>query len=238
MKLQSKKQKNLTIAIIALAVIAVVAIVLVIIFALPNNSTNNPNTPNNPNKPGVMGSPTQIESIMVSTTPDKIEYMVGEAFNPAGASIQVLTKDRDYSYFVNYDELEFSGFDSSVANAAVVITVKYKDFTTTFNVKVKEEPINDSTSTNPNVVKVEVVMMYTTYTKDRWNSRGPSDLGAYVVLTYADGTVRGSLEETPITRGDMYDIQKVNAPGTTYITVKYIEKGETYEVTVPITITN
>ena len=237
MKLQSRKKKNLTIAIIALAVIAIVAIVSIIIFALPNNSTNNPNTPNNPNKPGAMGSPTQIESIMVSSTPDKIEYMVGEAFNPAGASIQVLTKDRDYSYFVNYDELEFSGFDSSVANA-VVVTVTYKGFTATFNVMIKEEPINDSTSTNPDVVKVEVIMMYTTYTKDRWNSRGPSDLGAYVVLTYADGTVRGSLEETPITRGDMYDIKKVDAPGTTYITVKYIEKGHTYEVTVPITITN
>jgi len=239
MKLVSKKTKaTKTVIIVVISIVVVLALVGAGYFIVNSlNSDNGGAHQNGGNgNPNVNGN--EIDYIRVSVTPSKSTYYVGEAFDPMGTKIQVVTKDTAYTYFVDYTKLEFSGFDSSIANDSVAVTVSYKGFTTTLKVKVAEISGSESSSTNPDVVNVEA-FMFTTYTKDEWNTYGPSDLDAYIVLTYADGTVFGSVEETPIKRGDMYvQDEYMNAPGITYVTITYELNGYTYEVTVPITITN
>ena len=233
MKLQSSKQKRKTIIIVAFIVaivfvIAAVATVIVIkkINETPMGDILNPDA----NEQGETG-------ILISNYP-KMSYLLGEQFDISGANIQVMTTGEARTYFVDFGDsrVTYSGYDSSKLGEQV-ITVTYKEFTTTFTVIVKELPGSESSSTNPDVVNVEA-FMFTTYTKDEWNTYGPSDLDAYIVLTYADGTVFGSVEETPIKRGDMYVHDEYMEPGITYVTITYELNGDTYEVTVPITITN
>lgn len=239
MKLVSKKTKTTkTLIIVVVSIVVVLALIGVGFLIVKSLNGNNGGTHQSGGNgdPNVNGN--EIDYIRVSVMPNKSTYYVGEAFDPTGTKIQVVTKDTAYTYFVDYTKLEFSGFDSSIANDSVAVTVTYKGFTTTLKVKVAEIPGSESSSTNPDVVNVEA-FMFTTYTKDEWNTYGPSDLDAYIVLTYADGTVFGSVEETPIKRGDMYvQDEHMNAPGITYVTITYELNGDTYEVTVPITITN
>lgn len=239
MKLQSRKKKNLTIAIIALAVIAVVAIVIGVILLLPKDNSGTPSNPNNPNNPGATGDPTAIESIMISSTSNKIEYYVGEAFDPTGASIQVLTVDRNNSYFVNYEELEFSGFDSSVANDSVVITVTYKGFTASFTVKVKEDPSTNQGNGQEGASNIEVCDFQLEYTLERWNRRSPKTYGSYVKITRPDGSVYGSPDDTPITGNNIVNYQTVDAPCDYDLIIVYVDTdGTEYTTTVTIKITN
>lgn len=222
MKLQSKKDKNKKILLIAGVALAVIVVVLLAVMLLwPKGGT-------------ITGKQdTDIISIVLSNNPAKSTYFVGETFDPTGARIQVLTHNSDYTHFVDYTELTFSGFDSSVANDAVTVTVSYKGFTTTFNVKVVEMPTDD-----PVITKVEVVDFKSTYTLSQWNENGPSTYKAYVVFTYSDGTTYGSLEETPVKRSYLSGYKKLSAPGTTELTIKYDKDGIKAETTVTVTITN
>lgn len=221
MKLQSKKDKNKKILLIAGVALAVIVVVLLAVMLLWPNGT-------------ITGKQdTDITNIVLSNKPAKSTYFVGETFDPTGARIQVLTHNSDYTHFVDYTELTFSGFDSSVANDAVTITVSYKGFTTTFNVKVVEMPADD-----PIITKVEVIDFQSTYTLENWNTYGPSTYKAYVVFTYSDGSTYGSLEETPLKRSYLSGYQKLSAPGTTELTIKYDNGGIKAETTVTVTITN
>lgn len=222
MKLQSKKDKNKKILLIAGIAVAVIVVILLALFLLAPEGE-------------ILGSKqdTDIVRIVVSNSPAKSTYFVGETFDPTGTRIQAITHNSDYTHFVDYSELTFSGFDSSVANDEVTITVSYKGFTTTFNVKVVELPADD-----PVITKVEVVDFQSTYTLDNWNTYGPSAYKAYVVFTYSDGSTYGSLEETPVKRNYLSGYQKLSAPGTTELTIKYDKDGIKAETTVTITITN
>lgn len=222
MKLQNKKDKNKKILLLVASAIILIAVIVTGVILL---------TPNGELQGGKKD--TDIISIVVSNHPDKSNYFVGETFDPTGMRIQVLTHNSDYTHFVDYTELTFSGFDSSVANDAVTVTVSYKGFTTTFNVKVVEMPTDD-----PVITKVEVVDFKSTYTLSQWNENGPSTYKAYVVFTYSDGTTYGSLEETPVKRSYLSGYKKLSAPGTTELTIKYDKDGIKAETTVTVTITN
>lgn len=180
--------------------------------------------------------PLMIYGIQIANNPNKMEYQVGEKFDPTGTKIQVVMNKQEETFFVDYDQLEFSGFDSSVANNAVVVTVKYKEHSTTFTVKVKEK--QTVVNPNPGSANFEVCDMVLTYSLSRWNSRGPSTYGAYAKITKPDGTTYGSITETPLSNDMIYGYDKVDAPGQYELTIVFVEKdGTEHSATVVVTIT-
>ena len=171
-----------------------------------------------------------IHQIIMSSYPDKTVYNVGETFNPVGAKIQVITKGQIETYFVDYNELTFEGFDSSEAKDAVTITVSYKGFKTSFNVKIKEVE-----TTAPVLERIEVYNFQTEYEFNAWNEGGPDTAGGKIRAYYSDGSiVEGIVLKTKYIPG--YD--QLSKPGKTTITVQYSDGVTTVETTVEITVTN
>ena len=233
MKLVNKKQKKLTIVAIVAAIVVLIAVVAIVIGVTINNNSNPEND-----------DPNTIRRITVSSHP-KLEYVVGEAFDPSGIKVQVITNSNDTTYFVDESKLTFSGFDSSVANDSLTIVVGYQGFITTYTVQIKEKPGNNQGNNNQgnngqgNTSNLEVCDMRVTYTLDRWNGRGPSTYGAYVKITKPDGTVYGSLDETPLKNSDIYGYEKVDKPCEFDLTIIYTDRdGKEYTATVTVTITN
>lgn len=167
----------------------------------------------------------EINDITVSGMPLKYEYYVGDDFDPSGTVIQVRTNDMKNTYFVESNELQFSGFDSSVVNDALTITVTYKSYSTTFTVKVKEHEAQP-----PHLVSIEVMDLRTTYALEKWNKNGPDYNNSYLICTYSDGTTENVwIQSTWATQRE-----KMDAPGKTYVTIEYMGKT----VQVEFTITN
>ena len=214
----SKKKKQNTIIAIAVALVAVIAVVGIII-GVSNVFNVGPSTTSSE-------PPLTMRGISVSKLPDKWEYTVGDEFDPRGTKIQVVMNQQYATYFVEYTELEFSGFDSSVPNDDLVITVSYRGYTTTFSVVVKEAP-----SAPVELVGIKLSDNFkTTYTLAEWKS-GPNFNGVSLVLMYSDGST------FDITK----NIQKycsgfdttITEPGETQFYVRY--KG--FEYIAKITIT-
>ena len=174
-----------------------------------------------------------ILSLTVTTKP-KTTYYVGQEFDKTGMRIQVNTDKQATTFFVEADDekLVISGFDSSAPAENQKITVTYEGVSTSFTVTIKEVP-----KPKPTLVSIEVVDLIDTYTVEKWNKNGLNPYGAYLKLTYSDGTVKGSYEETPLLWSYISPLSKVETPGTTEITVSYIEAGVKVSTTVTITIT-
>lgn len=216
MKLKKRKNKTLLIALIAVAII-----MLSLVAGLIIHSTSSSNSQEE-------HEPYEIKDVVLSANPSKYSYYVGENFDPTGVRIQVLTYDYDLSYFVDHTKLSFSGFDSSKVNDNVTITVSYKGFSTSFNVKVVPEP--DPT---PHIANIEIVGFKTEYTLQEWLD-GVRVLGSKLKLNYDDGNV----VEKNIQYSMIYGYtQEVSAPCTVEITIKYNDNGELHELPVTITIT-
>ena len=240
MKFESGKNKKLKIAIlIALAVVLVAAIVIAIVATININSGTNGEDDD-----------ARIQSIGIATYPTKTNYYIGEDFDPTGLKIQVNTNSQANTYFVDWSKLTFSGFDSSSAVEEQVITVTYQGFTTSFKVCIREyengsgdagNSGNAGTSGTPgtgNIQYIEICDMILTYSLYEWNW-GPSAYGAYYKITYSDGTVYGSLEDTPVSRADFIEWHPMNEPGTTDVVVEFFDEatGTKIEITVTVTIT-
>ncbi len=225
MKLQNNKKKRIIIAVVVAVVLLLVIAVGIAVASFLNSPYGDVIKQPETNESGETG-------IVMASFP-KQQYYIGEEFDSTGAKIQVLTETNASTYFVDYTDngLTFSGFDSSTPGEKV-ITVSYKGFTTTYNVV-----INQYEGDNPEVTKFEVCNMFTEYTLSEWNNGGPSAKNAFYKFTYNDGSTYGSREETPVSRGHIYGYTKMEAPGTTEITVKYIVDGVEYSATVTITIT-
>ncbi len=221
MKLKSRKNSSKKIVVIVLAVVVLLAVAGVIAWAIVDTAKEN--------------NLKEIQHIVISDRP-KSEYYVGESFDPTGLRIKVLAGTNEYSYFVDYPDadIKISGFDSSVANDSLPVTISYMGFETTLYVKIKEA----QSSVPPHLVSIEICGLITTYTKDYWNNYGPSASGAYILLTYSDGSTYGDIDTTPLSRRNIYDYEKVEAAGTTQIRIKYSENGISKEETITITITD
>lgn len=217
MKLNSKK-KTLTIVIVAvlIAIVLISAIIAVVVSEVKKQEENEARN--------------TIDSISISVTP-RTEYYVGDEIDLSKLSVFVYTGYPETSYFVNYpdSELIVTGFDSSVVNDAVVITVSYKEFTTTFTVKVSERP-----SATPVIESIELVGFNTTYSMATWNESGPSSKDVKIKCIYSNGTEKKvSLKDSMI-----YGYKKVSAPGTVDLTIKYNDNGNIITKVVTVTITN
>ena len=183
--------------------------------------------------PSVTGTtrPTVISGINISIYPSKMQYYVGEEFDPKGLKVQVVSNNNEVSYFVDASSLEFSGFDSTEPNDSVVVTVKYLEYTTQFTVKVKER---EGVKNDPEVVGIKLSDNFkSTYTLQEWNdNNGPYLRSVRIVLIYSDGS-----EET-LDKINVYDFtdgveRHLDSAGTTQFKVLY----QGFETTVTVTIT-
>ena len=168
----------------------------------------------------------EIVGISINYYPDKRIYLVGEEFDPTGIRIEVRTNGEEYKSFVSdLSQLTFTGFDSSVTNDNLVITVMYEGWTATFDVVVKEEAKPD-----PTLESIEVKDLPLTYDLEYWNEYGPYYFDAYLLLTYSDGSTKTEwIKNEWATQREI-----LTAPGKTTVTINY--KGNS--ITVEFTITN
>ena len=212
MKLKSRNNdKKKIIILVVLAVILVAAIVTAIVVASAIKKNNE-----------------TITGIMISQQPSDIVYFVGEEFDPTGLVIQVLAKSNDVTYFVKHTdpELKITGFDSSVANEKLVLTVTYREFSTTLNVMIKEIPPQP-----PTAVSIKMSDNFrTTYPISWWNNYGPIFDGVELIVVYSDG----SEESVPMQSYYCYEVNKVlSKPGETSFKVVY----NGFECWVTVTVT-
>ena len=128
MKLKSqKKNKSVIIIVVILALVLVAALVVGGIYI--SNKIAEEQKQEEEDK--------AVRRIAISIVP-KTEYYVGDELDLAGLKIQVIAGTNEYSYFVSYpnSDIVVTGFDSSVANDELPLTVSYQGFTATFNVKI------------------------------------------------------------------------------------------------------
>lgn len=222
MKLKSQKKSKSIIIIVA--IIALVLIAALVIGGIYINKMIEKQKQDEENQ--------QISKIAISIVP-KTEYYIGDELDLTGLKIQVIAGTNEYSYFVSYpdSDLVVSGFDSSVANDELPITVSYKGFTATFNVKIKEHA-----SASPVLERIEISDNFqTTYDKDYWNDYGPNTKDVTLTLVYSDGSV---VENVQLKHKYIYGFTTLEAAGTTQIIIKYSDGVTTVELPITITITN
>lgn len=216
MKLQKRKNKGLIIVAIVVAALLVLALIGVLVV---------PTIIKNVTKPD--------PSIAVSVAPKNV-YFVGEKFDPTGLKIQVITGDQETTYFVSYPDadLKITGFDSSVANESLTLTITYKGMSTTMNVTIKDYPPKQ-----PVLVSIGLSDAFyeTPFTVSFWNRYGPTKrAGVSIVLTYDDG----STKEIPLKGEHCFNLDRnLTSAGTTEFILKYTEGGKTFEETITVTIT-
>lgn len=221
MKLVSKNQKKKTIIIIAIAVVAL-AVIIGLIIGLSSLVKPNEGVPQE--EPLMLG-------LSVASKP-KTTYLVGETFNPDGLLVQVIMSTQAATYFVdkNDPELTISGFDSSVPNNKLTLTISYKGFSTTLDVMIKEEE-----TTAPVLERIEVYNFQTEYKLNIWNEGGPDTAGGKIRAYYSDGSV---VEGIVLKTKYIPDYDQLTKPGKTSIIVRYNDGVTTVETTVEITVTN
>lgn len=221
MKLNSRKKSNPLVIIILIVAIAIIAaLVAGGIYLTKLNEQQQQDEEDR-----------AIQNIAISILP-KTEYYIGDDLDFTGLKIQVVAGTNEYSYFVTYpnSELVVSGFDSSVANDALPITITYQGFTATFNVKIKEHA-----SASPVLVGLEVSDNFkTTYKLDEWNRTGPDSSGVSLTLIYSDGS---RVENIALKSKYIYNATQQASAGTTEIVIKYSDGTTTVELPITITLT-
>ena len=216
MKLKSKKQKVLPIVLIALAVVILAAIIVGVVLLIKNNQSSNEEED-------------QV-NITLSMSP-QTKYYVGDSFDPTGTEIQVNTGDMETTYFVKYpnEDMKFTGFDSSKAGE-IMVTVHYKEYSTSFKVTISEYPTN----TQPTLVSIRLSEEMQTSLR-LWRLYGPIFDNMKLICTHSDG----SEVEIPMSSNYCSGVDRtITSAGTTQFTVRYTnDRGETAETVVTVTIT-
>ena len=181
----TKQQKGI-ILIAAVAVVLVIAIVITCI-ALGANSGNNGNDNSGGNSDGGNNGPIngELTTFYIASSPIKKIYYVGEFPDYTGLSIFVRGSYGGGTYIEytdNPEDFTITGFDSSVVNDEVTITVEYAGVTDTFSIKVIEMP-----TVPPTLVSISIDPMPQTEYKVndvfRFN-------GALIICEYSDGTTK------------------------------------------------
>jgi len=208
-------KRALIIGIIIAAVILAIVATIIIVWAVNKSNENKMNESN-----------TKIIGIQVVRKPDKVSYYCGTSLDTKGLVVYTLSKGGDFTK-ISLDACEILGFDSSVAVEEQVITVKYKDFTDTFTIEIKEEA--------PVVPKLESITMQTLPKTEYKVKEGLNTKGGVFVCTYTDGTTKTVDLINEYIYG--FRVAYLSGLGTYDITVKYSENGVTVETTYKITIT-
>ena len=165
----------------------------------------------------------EIESIALSISPIKTEYMINEEADFSGLQIYVLQKNGN-GYSVDHTACTFSGFDSSNLAENQVITVTHKGFTATFTVSIKNAP-------DPTPVLTGLIMKTLPKTEYRVGEYLDA-IGGIVTRVYSDGSTR----PLSLINHYVYGFDS-SEPRTLTLTVKYVEDGSLAETTYDSTIT-
>ena len=152
----------------------------------------------------------EVVSIAVTTPPSKVQYQVGDHFNPNGAVITAIYDDESTGD-VTLD-CTFDVDTSSVGDKTVTVT--YRGKTTSF-------PITVIAAKDVTSITVKTLPSKTEYrVGESFNSSG-----AEVVATYSDST------ETDVTLDCTFEADTSSA-GTKTVTVRYRDKTATFDITV------
>jgi hypothetical protein len=232
----TKQQKGIILA----AIVGVVLIIAIVIACVAlganggNNNVGSGNTPgsnnggNNENI-GDSNVPDSINTLAISSFPNKTSYFVGEQPDYSGLSVFIDGEELEDIY-INYDRepnsFTFSGFDSSSPAESQTITVTCGGKSATFTVKIY--PLPDEA---PKLVSIELIPP----TKTEYKMYDPFSLkGGKIVCTYDNGDV----VETPILLDYISGHEAMeNGPGEYVIMVTYRDGPITLEDSFTITVT-
>ena len=165
----------------------------------------------------------KLDSIMISSTPDKIIYLVGEEANYDGLRITVTRKNGE-TFTVRASDCQITGFDSSEPKQ-MVIAVTYEGLTTDFSIKVEEVPHQVPPLTGIHLDPLP---------KTEYKLGEPLDTTDGVIIReYADG----STAKAVLMYSYVYGFEGITKPGEYTLIVEYIENGITAETTYTITVT-
>ena len=168
----------------------------------------------------------EVKEIQIARKPDRLTYYCGMQFDPTGLSVYSLTNGGDFTKLA-IEECTITGFDSSVAVEAQVITVTYKGFTDTFTIQIKEEPTGTPV--------LESISMQTLPKTEYKVKEGLNSDGGVILCTYSDG----STKTVDLINEYVYGFRAAYVAGVGQydITVKYSENGVQVSTTYKITIT-
>lgn len=156
----------------------------------------------------------QIEYISVDALGDaRLSYNVDDKFCNTDVKVYAYYSDTSYEE-INPALLEFSGFDSSKAGTTITISVKYKDFETSYDVNILESKVIEI-----QVTQKPKVLCY----KPSKNEKVEFNPEGLEVTAYrSDNTkVILSSEQYSITGFDLTDIGLNNS-----VKIEYIEDGK------------
>ena len=153
-----------------------------------------------------------LQSVSISTMPNKTEYYIGDSLNTQGLQIK-LTHSNGMTEIIS-NGFTVSGFSSS-SGGSKKVTVTYDGFSTTFNVNVRTPSISlDASSVN-------------------------IDLKDYCILSAttdpANVAVTWSTSDSSVARVYNGEIESVST-GTATITASFTYNGYTYKATCNVTV--
>ena len=193
--------------VIAVLVALVAIIAAVVVFAVPAIEKNGQ----------------EIKSIMISRTPDKTVYLIGEDAVYDGLRVTVTRKNGE-TFNVRADKCQITGFDSSVAAEKQEIVVTYEGFKTSFDIIIKEPP-----KPTPMLKGISLeTLPKTEYKLGEWLDT----TGGVILREYVDGSVM----RLSLVNSYVFGFADINKPGTYTLTVKYMENGTIAETTYTITV--
>lgn len=233
----TKQQKGIILAAVV-GIVVVIAVVVICILVGTNNTTNGEGTGDdgssdvgdsgdeNRGEVDLEAEPTQI---YVATVPNKTVYYVGDTPNYSGLSIGVM-EENSSGFKLDYDEypeeLIITGFDSSKPAAEQVITVQYKEYTTSFTVVIKAKSTG-----------VELSSITVSIPKKEYKLGEALDYtGALLLCEYSDGSTKYLLLESEGVK--VTGFVSITTPGTHDITVEYFDENGGYaKTTFTVTVT-
>lgn len=204
-----KKQVRPAVAVVGiLAVIAIVAVAALAAF-VPEKSTANA---------------TDTKRISIAAMPEKTEYYTDQIASYTGLQVLVTQENGD-TYTVEAKHCQIIGFDSSVPVEQQIITVTYDGQSTTFNITIKERPVQERTLKS-------IEMDTLPKTQYKLGERISID-GGVIRCEYQNGTTA----KIDLAKKYVYGVGEVDGPGTYTLTVKYEEGGILCETSYTITVT-
>lgn len=159
-------------------------------------------------------------SIEVTNLPDVTEYYVGDAFNPAGLTVEAVD-NKGGRHTLTEQDYTLSGYDQMDKAGTVTITVTYGDNTDTFDITVKER------SETPVTLKsLEITKKGKTEYKlgEKFSTEGME-----VTVYYTDG---GSKQVTDY-KVEGFDSETA---GQKQVKISYTEGGITVEAVLDVTV--
>lgn len=206
---EGSKKKKIILIVVAVLLAVVVAVAATVLMLLGGGDK-------------APGEPT----FTVHAMPEKTTYYVGDVPAWSGLKLKLTTAEGNV-VILKPDNCKISGFDSSAPVASQVITVTYKEYSTTFSIS-----ILDKSELKPE--NLFVGMTFKSKPKTQYKvGENLSVEGGVLLKTYQDG----STEEMALTSDMVFDFTTA-AAGKYTVKVMYVEDALRATLTYDITVSN